>query len=236
MSVRSHQRYSKVFPVSGLASQVSNLLAIAPSAPTTAGITMIILTFHSCSSSMTDICQFFRAPCPVCSHLLALQCQLWGRSVIVYQHDVRPIVKQMLVSLDGKVPKDLGWLLLTNFSWFCPPVFTVLKIILSTYVPVYYWCHTVVSLSVLGPCEVAATTGDMFHGFCMLFAQPAFWILHSVVDLVCHCPGVEGLLLSSSSKEKKVLFYHTISEVILRLCALPESWESENTSEDGRRS
>ena len=30
----------------------------------------------------------------------------------------------------------------------------------------------------------------------MLFAQPAFQILHSVVDLVCHCPGIEGLLLS----------------------------------------
>ena len=24
----------------------------------------------------------------------------------------------------------------------------------------------------------------------MLFAQPASWILHSVVDLVCHCHGV----------------------------------------------
>ena len=35
----------------------------------------------------------------------------------------------------------------------------------------------------------------MSHGVCMLLAQPASGILHSVVDLVCHCSGVEGLLL-----------------------------------------
>ena len=40
------------------------------------------------------------------------------------------------------------------------------------------------SFSVLGPCELAATTDDMCHGFCMLFAQPASWILHSVVVIV----------------------------------------------------
>ena len=37
---------------------------------------------------------------------------------------------------------------------------------------------------------------DMCHGFCMLLAQPASGILHSAVDLVCHCLGVESLLLS----------------------------------------
>ena len=30
---------------------------------------------------MTDICQFFRVFCPRCSHLLALKCQLWDRSL-----------------------------------------------------------------------------------------------------------------------------------------------------------
>ena len=52
------------------------------------------------------------------------------------------------------------------------------------------------SLSVLGPCELAAAAGDMCHGFFMLFVQPASWILNSVVHLVYHGPGVEGLLLS----------------------------------------
>ena len=54
----------------------------------------------------------------------------------------------------------------------------------------------VVSLSVLDPCELVAATGDMCYGFCMLFAQPEFWILHRVVDIVYHCLSVEGLLLS----------------------------------------
>ena len=35
------------------------------------------------------------------------------------------------------------------------------------------------SFSVLGPCELAATTDDMCHSFCMLFAQPTSWILRS---------------------------------------------------------
>ena len=52
------------------------------------------------------------------------------------------------------------------------------------------------SLSVLGPGELAATTGDMCHNFCMLLAQPASWILLSVVDLVRLCLSVEGLLLT----------------------------------------
>ena len=37
-------------------------------------------------------------------------------------------------------------------------------------------------------------------------------------------------------KEKKVFFDPTMGGVILRLGALPEPWESENTSEDLRRS
>ena len=65
---------------------------------------------------------------------------------------------------------------------------------------------TLLSFSVLGPYKLAATTGDMCHGFCTLFAQPASWILHSVVDLVCHCPGVESLLLSCHDQSLGVCF------------------------------
>ena len=36
--------------------------------------------------------------------------------------------------------------------------------------------------------------------------------------------------------EKKVLFHPTMGDVILRLGTLPEPWESENTSEELRRS
>ena len=102
----------------------------------------------------------------------------------------------MLVGLDKEVPEDLGVIVPDYSFWFYPPVFTARKIVLSTYGAVYYRPHIVVSLCVLGPCELAAAAGDMSHGLCMLLAQPASGILHSVVDLVCHCPGVEGLLLS----------------------------------------
>ena len=62
------------FPVSGLASQVTcQLLHLVKSS--------WFWLFHVVLAqfSMTDICQFFRAPRPGCSHLLALQ---WGRSVL----------------------------------------------------------------------------------------------------------------------------------------------------------
>ena len=57
---------------------------------------------------------------------------------VVNQRNVRPIVKQMLVSLDREVPEDLGVTIPNYFFWFYPPVFTVLKVVLSTYGPVYY--------------------------------------------------------------------------------------------------
>ena len=52
------------------------------------------------------------------------------------------------------------------------------------------------SLSILGPCKLTAAADDMHHGLCMLLAQPASWILLSVVDLVRLCLSVEGLLLT----------------------------------------
>ena len=61
-----------------------------------------------------------------------------GLFFTVDQQDVRPIVNQMLVSLDGKVPEDLGVVIPDYIIWFHPPVFTVLKIVPSTYGSVYY--------------------------------------------------------------------------------------------------
>ena len=116
---------------------------------------------------------------------------------IIDQHDVRQILKQMLISLDRNVPEDFGVFIPNYFFWFHSPVFAVIKILLGKYGSVYYSGNIVMSLSVLGFCELAAVADYMCQGFCMLFAQPASWILHSVVDLVCHCPGVESLLLSA---------------------------------------
>ena len=61
-----------------------------------------------------------------------------GLFLVVDQHDVRPIVKQMFVSLNGEVQKDSGVIILENFFWFYPAVFTVFKVVLSTHGPVYY--------------------------------------------------------------------------------------------------
>ena len=40
--------------------------------------------------------------------------------------------------LDWKVPEDLGVIIPGYFFWSYPPVFAVLKVVLSTYGPVYY--------------------------------------------------------------------------------------------------
>ena len=61
-----------------------------------------------------------------------------GLFPVVDQHDVRPIVKRMLVSLDEEIPEDLCVIIPEYFFWFYPPVFTVLKVVLNTYDPVYY--------------------------------------------------------------------------------------------------
>ena len=50
--------------------------------------------------------------------------------LVVDQHDVRSIVKQMLVSLDGDVQEDVEEIIPDYFLWFYPPVFTVLKVVL----------------------------------------------------------------------------------------------------------
>ena len=57
---------------------------------------------------------------------------------VIDQHKVRPIVKQKFVGLDGIVPEDLGVIVSDYSVWFYSPVLTVLKVIRSTYGPVYY--------------------------------------------------------------------------------------------------
>ena len=59
-----------------------------------------------------------------------------GLFLVVDQHDFRPIVKQMLVGLDGEVPEDLGVIVPDYYFLFYPPVFTVLKVALRTHGPV----------------------------------------------------------------------------------------------------
>ena len=82
---------------------------------------------------MTDIWQFFQASCPECSYLLAVQINYEAGLFFKFdQNDFKPIVKQMLVILDGNVPEDLGVVILYYFFWFYPPVISVLKIVLST--------------------------------------------------------------------------------------------------------
>ena len=119
-----------------------------------------------------------------------------GLFLIADQHNVKPIVKQMLDGLERKVPEDLRLIIPDYFFWSYPTVFAVLKAVLSTNGSVYYSGHIVVSLILLGPCKLDEAADNMCNGFCMLFVQPASGILHSVVDLVCHCPGVDSLLLS----------------------------------------
>ena len=75
-----------------------------------------------------------------------------------------------------KSQRILAWLFLATFFWLSPPVFTVLKVVLSIYSPVYYRGWIAASLSVLNPSEFAAATD-------MLLEQPESRILHSVVDL-----------------------------------------------------
>ena len=117
-----------------------------------------------------------------------------GLFFIVDQHDVRLIVRQMLVGLDGKVSEDHGMIVPDQFFWLYPPVFTMLKVVLSTYGDVYYRGHIVVSLSTY---SVAAAADGMCHGLCMLLAQPASRNLHSVIGLEGHCFGFENLLCAS---------------------------------------
>ena len=88
------------------------------------------------------------------------------------------------------------------------------------------------SLHVLDLCELAAAAGDMSHGLCMMLAQLASGILHSVVDLVCHCPGVEGLLLSRHDQSFGVcsdvafiepLICKPCLQLLTHLCARPHA-------------
>ena len=82
---------------------------------------------------------------------------------VIDQQNVRPKVKLMLVSLNREVPEDLGVVIPDNFFWFYSPVFTVLKVVLRTYGPVYIGdtmlCLSVYSVpaSLLQPLVIRAT-------------------------------------------------------------------------------
>ena len=111
------------------ASQPNNLLAIAPSAPTTTRIT-IIFTFQSCSSSIFNdrYLSFFQAPCPSCFYLLALQCQLWGQSVLYsWSAQFKANCEADACQSRWGSPEDLGLIITNYFFWFHPSVFTVLR-------------------------------------------------------------------------------------------------------------
>ena len=56
------------------------------------------------------------------------------------------------------------------------------------------------SRSVPGLRKLAAAADDIFRCLCMLLAQQASGVYHSVVGLICHCHGVDGLFLSCYDK------------------------------------
>ena len=128
-----------------------------------------------------------------------------GLFLVVDQRDVRQIVKQMLVSLDEEVLEDLGVIIRNYFFSGFIHQFLLCSRFYSAHI-ILYTFEATLFFSVIGPCELAAAADDMRHGLCMSFAQPTFGIMHSVVDHVCHCPGVEGQLLSSHDQSIDVRF------------------------------
>ena len=64
----------------------------------------------------------------------------------------------------------------------------------------------------LGSCKFAAAADDMCHCLCMLVAQPESGILRSVVDLLCHCSGVEGLFFSCHDQSLVVVVAEVVVE------------------------
>ena len=76
---------------------------------------------------MTDICQFFELF--VLGVLISCYCAVnyeAGLFLVVDQRDVRQIVKQMLVSLDGNGPKGFwrNFFLVLATSFYCAQDFT----------------------------------------------------------------------------------------------------------------
>ena len=158
----------------------------------------MILTFHSCFSSIFNdwyLSIFFQLL--VLDVLISWHCDAnseAGLFHIVDQHDFRPIVKQILVSLDEKILEDLGMIIPDYFFWCYPPVFTVLKVVLSTYSPVYYWGHIFGPLRVLALCSrwryvprflhVACTTCIWDLTQCGRSRVPLPWCQEPVLELL----------------------------------------------------
>ena len=71
---------------------------------------------------------------------------------------------------------------------------------------------------------------------CLLTQTFLDYILFWMVGVPLVAAVASSSISSSSSRKKKVFSHPTMGGVILRLGALSEPWESENTSEDLRRS
>ena len=157
------------------ASQAGNLTAIAPSAPTTAGI-IAILTFHSCSSLIFDgwyllifssylfwmfsflgtVMSIMRPVCFLWS-ICTISGWLWSRCLSFWiEKFLRFFAQSFLSTFSGLIHQS-----------------PVLKVKLSTYNTAYYWGHIVVYFSILGLYKLASTADNMCHGLCTLLAQPA---------------------------------------------------------------
>ena len=79
----------------------------------------------------------------------------------------------MLVSLDGEVPEDLGMTIPDYVFWYYPQCL-LYSMLYSTHMALYI--------------------NEAMLLYLLVFSVPGS--LDSVVDLVCHCSGVECLLLS----------------------------------------
>ena len=133
-------------------SQQGNLSPIASSVPTTTGITMI-LTFHSCSSLI-----FNDRSLSIFSSFLFWIFSFLGRTGLFLSAQCQADCEADSCWSRRGSPReswhDHSWLLF----WIYSPVFTELKVVLSTYCPEHYCGYIVVFLSVLGFCELAAAT------------------------------------------------------------------------------
>ena len=120
----------------------------------------------------------------------------------------------------GKSQRILAWSFLTTFSGstyqslLCSRSYSAhiaLYIIEATLL-----CLSVYSVpaSLLQPLVICATVSAC----CLHNLHLGSWILHSVVDLVCHCPGVEELLLSCHDQRLGVCFDVAFIELLICAC------------------
>ena len=111
-----------------------------------------------------------------------------GLCLVVNQRDVRPIVKQMLVSLDGEVPEDLGMIIPDYVFWYYSQCLLCSKLY-SAHTALYINEATLLYLSVfsvpgslLQPLMICATVSayclhnlHLDLGQCGRSRVPLFW-------------------------------------------------------------